>query len=190
MLAFADALFAEGALGAELKAGDFGNPHLLADLFASGGRAAIAPVRTALARAAQARKDALHYDEARPARLLIALDQIERLFVEAAPERVDAFAALLRGLVEEGLASVVAVLRSDTYGRFQAVAPFLAMLETHGATLDLLPPSQSDLEDIVTRPVAACHPPLAYETRRARDVRLRRCWWRMPMAATRCRCCR
>ena len=130
LLAFADALFAEGALGAELKAGDFGNPQLLADLFASGGRAAIAPVRTALARAAQARKDALHYDEARPARLLIALDQVERLFVEAAPERVDAFAALLRALVEEGLASVVAVLRSDTYGRFQAVAPFLALLET------------------------------------------------------------
>ena len=35
---------------------------------------------------------------------------------------------------------------------------------THGATLDLLPPTAAELEDIVTRPVAACHPPLAYET--------------------------
>ena len=63
--------------------------------------------------------------------------------MEAAPERVEAFAALLRGMVEEGLASLVAVLRSDTYGRFQAVEPFLAMLGAHGATLDLLPPSHS-----------------------------------------------
>ena len=38
LLAFADALFAEDALGAELKAGDFGNPHLLAELFAAGGQ--------------------------------------------------------------------------------------------------------------------------------------------------------
>ena len=49
--------------------------------------------------------------------------------MEVAPERVEAFAALLRGLVEDGLASLVAVLRSDTYGRFQAVASFLALLD-------------------------------------------------------------
>jgi tetratricopeptide (TPR) repeat protein len=107
----------------------------------------------------------MRYDAPRPAKLMIALDQVERLFVEVEAERVGTFASLLRALVEVGLASVIAVLRSDTYGRFQAVTSFLALLEGHGATLDLLPPSQAELEEIVTRPVAACHPPLAYETR-------------------------
>ena len=129
----------------------------------AGGNAALAPIRTALARAAAARKEALHYDEPRPARLFIAVDQVERLFVEAEPARVEAFARSCAPSSRRGLASLIAVLRSDTYGRFQTVESFLALLESHGATLDLLPPSASELEDIVTRPVAACHPPLAYE---------------------------
>ena len=95
---------------------------------------------------------------------MIAVDQVERLFVEVTPARAEAFATLLRSLVEAALASVIAALRSDTYGRFQAVPAFLALLQEHGATLDLLPPTPTELEDIVTRPVAACHPPLAYES--------------------------
>jgi tetratricopeptide (TPR) repeat protein/energy-coupling factor transporter ATP-binding protein EcfA2 len=162
--ALADALFADDALGAELRAGDFTTPQALAGLLESGNAAAIAPLRSALGRAAQARKDALRYEELRPARLFLALDQVERLFVEAEPERVEAFARLLRAIVEAGLASLVAMLRSDTYGRFQTVPSFLALLESSGATFDLLPPSPTELEEIVTRPVAACHPPLAYET--------------------------
>jgi tetratricopeptide (TPR) repeat protein len=164
LVQLADALFANDALGAELRAGDFSDPQLLAELFAAGGKAALAPIRTALARAAQARKETLRYEAPRPARLLLAVDQVERLFVEVEPARVESFAGLLRALVEAELASVIAALRSDTYGRFQAVAPLLALLNERGATLDLLPPSPSELEDIVTRPVAACHPPLAYET--------------------------
>jgi tetratricopeptide (TPR) repeat protein len=160
----ADALFADDALGAELRAGDFSTPRLLAKLFEAGGDAALAPVRAALRRASESRAAALRYDEPRPTRLLIAVDQVERLFVEAQAARADAFAGLLRDLVAGGLASVVAVLRSDGYGRFQAIEPFLALLEAHGSTLDLLPPSPAELEDIVTRPVAACHPPLAYDT--------------------------
>jgi eukaryotic-like serine/threonine-protein kinase len=162
--ALAEALFADSALGAELRAGDFTTPQALAGLFESGGAAAVAPVRSALARAAQARKDALRYEELRPVRLFMALDQVERLFVEVEPERVEAFARLLRAIVEAELAYLVAVLRSDTYGRFQTVPSFLALLESSGTTFDLLPPSRTELEQIVTRPVAACHPPLAYET--------------------------
>ncbi len=162
--ALAQALFDDGALGAELKAGDFATPELLAELFEASGKAALAPIRAALARAADLRRQELRYEAARPVRLMIALDQLERLFVEVAPERVETFAALLGAMVEAGLANLVAVLRSDTYGRFQSVKSFLTLLEAHGATLDLLPPTQAELEDIVTRPVAACHPPLAYET--------------------------
>jgi tetratricopeptide (TPR) repeat protein/energy-coupling factor transporter ATP-binding protein EcfA2 len=159
----ADAMFADDALGAELRAGDFSDPRTLAALLESAGDAAITPIRSALARAAQARREALRYEAARPARLFIALDQVERLFVEAPAQTVEAFARLLRALVEAGLANLVAVLRSDTYGHFQTVPSFLSLLESSGATFDLLPPSRSELEEIVTRPVAACHPALAYE---------------------------
>lgn len=162
--AFAHMLFEDGALGAELKAGDFSTPVLIAELLATPGKAALAPIRAALARAADLRAQAMRYDAPRPAKLMIALDQAERLFVEGEPERVEAFASLLRALVEAGLANLIVVLRSDTYGRFQAVEPFLTLLDAQGATLDLLPPTQAELEEIVTRPVAACHPPLAYET--------------------------
>jgi tetratricopeptide (TPR) repeat protein len=161
---FTEALFADDVLGLELRAGDFRDPQALAELLATAGGAAVAPIRAALARAAEKRKEALHYEETRLARLFIALDQVERLFVEVAPERVETFARLLRALVEAGLASLVLVLRSDTYGRFQTVASFLALLESHGTSFDLLPPTAAELEEIVTRPVAACHPPLAFET--------------------------
>jgi conflict system STAND superfamily ATPase len=160
----AQALFADTALATELRAGDFNNPHLLAELFAGGRAAAVAPVRAALARAAQARQVALRYEAPRPAKLLIAVDQVERLFVEAAPDRVETFAALLRALVDAELACVIAALRSDTYGRFQSIPAFVALLDHSGTTLDLLPPSPSELEEIVARPVAACLPPLAYES--------------------------
>ena len=148
----------------EAAAGDFPYPALLAELFASGGKAAMAPVRTALVRAGQARAQTVHYETPRPVRLILAVDQLERLFVEVASARAEAFAKLLRCLVEAKLASLIVALRSDSYGRFQASPDFLALLQEHGGTLDLLPPSPNELEDIVTRPIAACHPPLAQET--------------------------
>jgi tetratricopeptide (TPR) repeat protein/energy-coupling factor transporter ATP-binding protein EcfA2 len=159
----AEALFADGALGPELRAGDFATPAALSELFGAPGDAALAPVRRALERVADLRKEQLHYQASRPVKVLMAIDQLERLFVEAEPARVDAFAALLRKLVEAGLFSVIAALRSDAYGRFQLVESFLTLVQNNGATLDVLPPSSSELEEIVTRPVAACHPPLAYE---------------------------
>jgi hypothetical protein len=153
----AQALFAESALGEELRVGDFNNEGSLTELFAASGQAALAPIRSALARVAGARSESLRYETARPAKLLLGIHQLERLFVETDPDQVELFAALLRKLVEAGLASVIVALRSDSYGRFQAVYG-------NGATMDLLPPSPSELEEIVLRPVAACHPPLAYES--------------------------
>src|SRR5262249_2703812 len=72
LASLAEALFAETALGRELRQGDFGEPQKLRGLFGKGGDEAIAPIRAALARAAERRKSELKYDEARPARLLIA----------------------------------------------------------------------------------------------------------------------
>ena len=103
LAALAEALFADGALGAELRGRRLRHPHLLAELFATGGNAARRAVRgRARARRAGA-QGALHYDAARPARLLIAVDQVERLFVEAEPERVEAFARCCAPWSRQGL---------------------------------------------------------------------------------------
>ena len=53
------------------------------------------------------------------------------------------------------------VMRADAYARFQACAPLLA-LRARGATFDLTPPTAAELEEIVTHPVAASEPPLAF----------------------------
>ncbi len=95
----------------------------------------------------------------RPARLLLAVDQAERLFAEASKD-ADAFGGLLQALAGPA-ATVVMVMRADAYARFQACAPLLA-LRAAGATFDLMPPTAAELEDIVARPVAACEPKLAF----------------------------
>jgi tetratricopeptide (TPR) repeat protein len=165
LVSLAEALFAETALGNELQVGDFGTPELLARCFAAGGEMAAIPIRAALDRAARCRAAALGYDGPRPVRLLIAVDQFERLFFETDPAKIDAFAEGLCSLIEQRLATVVVALRSDAYARFQKVAAFVALLEEQlGAIYNLLPPTQADLEDIVTKPVASCQPQLVFES--------------------------
>ena len=161
-LGLAQALAGETCFGPELQEAGC-TIERLTELLRQGGDAALAPIRSALAGAAQKRATARGYDTPRPARLLLAIDQFERLFVEARSEDVEAFAAFLHGLIAQDLAFVIAALRSDAYGSFQAVGSLTALREG-GATHDLLPPSAIELEEIVTRPVLACHPPLAFET--------------------------
>jgi len=55
-------------------------------------------VRRALVRAADLRKEQRHYQTPRPAKLLVAIDQLERLFIEGDAGRVDLFAALCANL--------------------------------------------------------------------------------------------
>jgi CHASE2 domain-containing sensor protein len=161
-LGLAEALAAESCFGPQLQEAGC-TVEQLTDLLRQGGDAALAPIRAALASAAQRRATERGYDKPRPARLLLAIDQLERLFVEARPEDVEAFADFLRGMIAQNLGFVVAALRGDAYGSFQAVETFTALREA-GATHDLLPPSVIELEEIVTRPVLACHPPLEFET--------------------------
>ena len=161
----AEALFEERALGHQLRAGDFATPALLAEVFASGGAVAIAPLRAALGRAALQRAQALGFETPRAARVLIAVDQVERIFVEAAPAQAEAFAEILHVLVVQELATLVVALRSDAYARFQQVPAFVALMEKQGgAVYNLLPPTDAELEEIVRKPVAACYPPLVFET--------------------------
>jgi CHASE2 domain-containing sensor protein len=161
-LAAAQALAAETCLGLELQEAGY-TPEDLAALLRKGGETACAPIESALASAAQKRAAERGYGEPRPARLLVAIDQLERLFVETRPEDVEPFANLLRDLIARDLAFVIATLRGDAYGSFLEVETLVALREA-GATHDLLPPSAIELEEIVTRPINACHPPLAFET--------------------------
>ena len=121
----------------------------------------------------------------RPARLLLAVDQAERLFTEA-PKDADAFAALLQALAG-GVAYVVMVMRADAYARFQACAPLLA-LRAAGATFDLIPPTAAELEDIVAAPGRRLR--AAARVRRERAAARRAPRRGRARAATRCRSCR
>jgi tetratricopeptide (TPR) repeat protein len=169
LLLLAEALFADGALGKELQRGDFRTAPALAELLAGDSDTAMAPIRAALQRAAAARAEAAHFDAPKPARLALAVDQAERLFVETDATAAAAFASVLAALVRHGLAYVVVTLRSDAYARFQLIDSFRDMRET-GATFDLVPPAAAEIEEIINRPVAACHPPLAFETKGTRSL--------------------
>jgi CHASE2 domain-containing sensor protein len=158
----AEALCQEQALGAELAEVQLDTPQRLADVLAADGEGTMAPIRQALDRVMTRRATEQRYAAPRPARLLVGIDQLERVFAEAQHDRIVLFAGILRALVEQKLAMVVATLRGNTYGNFQEIEGFVALREL-GAILDLQPPSNQELDDIVARPVAACMPPLAFE---------------------------
>ena len=169
LVSLADALLAEAGLGAELRQGDFRDAQALAALFAGNPDTAIAPIRTALERAAKNRAQQANFATPRPARLMLAIDQAERLFLEAEPETANAFVAIITALIHHQLAYVIVALRSDAYARFQLNSALRELREA-GATFDLVPPASGELEEIVTRPVALCHPPLAFEVKNGRSL--------------------
>jgi hypothetical protein len=161
-LSLAEAPFADEALGAELRRGTFRTKETLARQLAGDPDMALAPLRDALDQAAERRRSEAHFDQARPARLALAIDQAERLFVEADAKTAQACAALLAGFARQNLAYLIFVLRSDAYARFQGSDALVALREA-GASFDLVPPTAAELEEIVTRPVGSCRPPLAFE---------------------------
>jgi tetratricopeptide (TPR) repeat protein len=152
----AEALLSPQTLGPELAGGRFADKAALSHALRGDPETAAALIGEALDKAAAARRAAAHFEEPRPARLLIGVDQAERLFSEASKD-ADAFAALLQALA----GGVAYVMRADAYARFQACTPLLA-LRVRGATFDLIPPTAAELEEIVARPVAACEPPLVF----------------------------
>jgi tetratricopeptide (TPR) repeat protein len=168
-LSLAESLFADAALGLELRQGTFRTKEILARQLAGDPDMALAPLRDALDKVAERRRSEAQFEAARPVRLALAVDQAERLFVEADGATAAAFAALLAALVRQNLAYLVMVLRSDAYARFQGSEALVGLREA-GATFDLVPPTAAELEEIVSRPVAACHPPLAFEQREGRSL--------------------
>ena len=168
-LALAKSLLSDEALGPELREGAFPTEELLARQLAGDADVAVAALRAALDKAAEKRRIDAHFDAVRPARLALAIDQVERLFVETDAASAASFAALLEALVRQSLAYLVIALRSDAYARFQSFESLVGLREA-GATLDLVPPTVAELEEMVTRPVAACSPPLAFERQNGRSL--------------------
>ena len=168
-VALAEALLSPGALGPELSQGPFHTEDLLAKQLAGDADLAVALLRDALERAAEQRRREANFAAPRPARLFLGLDQAERLFSETPPDVAMRFAALLAALARPRLATIVVALRSDAYARFQAIAPLVALRDA-GASLDLLPPTTSELEEMTTRPAALCAPPLIFERRDGRSL--------------------
>ena len=161
-LALAEALLTDAALGPELRQSAFAEKALLARQLSGDPELAAAPLRIALNQAAERRRGEAHFEEVRPARVALGIDQAERVFTEADPAMAAAFARLIAVLVKAGLAYVVFAMRSDAYAHFQAFEELVSLREA-GGTLDLVPPSAAELEEIVTRPIEACAPPLSFE---------------------------
>ena len=160
----AQCLLMDTALGPELRQGAFATPELLAKQLRTDPDTATLPLQEALVRAANARRETLKSDTQPQVRLLLAMDQAERWFTEntnTPSETIHAFAALLETWVEHSLVTLILTLRSDAYAAFQNV-PALLRLRGSGATLDLVPPTTVELEEMVMRPVAACSPPLKF----------------------------
>ena len=155
----AKALLAPQALGAELAGGYFANKDALTQALRGDPNTAAGIIGAALDKAAAARLETAHFGTPRPARLLLAVDQAERLFTEAS-RHANAFGALIEALAGS-TAYVIIVMRVDAYARFQACDP-LRELRASGATYDVMPPTAAELEDIVKRPVEVCEPPLAF----------------------------
>jgi tetratricopeptide (TPR) repeat protein len=168
-LNLAESLLLPEALGPELARGPFRAREILAKQLAGDPDVALAPLHEALERAAAARQKAENFEAPRPSRLFLAIDQAERLLFEAPPEPRARFAQLLSALCRHRVATVVMALRSDAYPRFQAVDTLVGLRDA-GATLDLLPPTASELEEMATRPAALCEPPLAFQQRDGRSL--------------------
>jgi tetratricopeptide (TPR) repeat protein len=168
-LNLAESLLLPEALGPELARGPFRTREILAKQLAGDPDAALAPLRETLERAAATRQQAENFEVPRPARLFLAIDQAERLLLETPPEPRARFAQLLAALCRHRVATIVLALRSDAYARFQAVEALVALRDA-GATLDLLPATASELEEMATRPAALCEPPLAFEQRDGRSL--------------------
>ena len=170
LLSLATALFAADALGGELAQGDFATPEMLAKLFAAGDAdASIAPIRTALGRAAATHAAALNFSEhRRPASRSPSIKPNGCCSKRRQPSPISLPRCWPRWSPTT-LAYAIVALRSDAYPRFQLVDAF-RRLRTKGVIFDVVQPGRAELEDIVNRPVAACQPPLSFEVRDGRSL--------------------
>ena len=114
------------------------------------------PIATALGQlAVKARQDGrmLEYETAR---LVLVLDQLEELFTNEllTPLERQRFIALIAGLVRSGHVWVIATMRKDFWHQADDTPELVQMAEGNGR-LELLPPTQTQLSQMIRRPAAA-----------------------------------
>jgi WD40 repeat protein/TPR repeat protein len=90
------------------------------------------------------------------ARLMLIVDQLEELFTNEllTPEDRQRFVGLLGGLVHSGQVWVIATMRKDFWHRADET-PELVRMSDGAGRLELLPPKQSQLGQMIRRPAAA-----------------------------------
>jgi WD40 repeat protein len=112
-------------------------------------------VAALLAREKAARKhaDLLSYEQVN---LVLVVDQFEELFTRGAvgPGQRNRFILLLHGLMHSGRIFVVGTMRSDYWHRVADFPLLIALVEGYGH-VDLLPPTQAEIAEMIRRPAEA-----------------------------------
>lgn len=165
----AHALVQEHALP-ELIDGGQDEKGLAAHLAASAGEPAYPVVMAlgAIERKARERGDLL---EVETARLVLVVDQLEELFSssEIVPDERARFVQCLDGLARSGRVFVIATMRSDYWHR-AAETPLLVEAADERRRIDVLPPSRSEIGEMISRPARAAG--VVFERDARKDVGL------------------
>ncbi len=90
------------------------------------------------------------------AKLALVLDQLEEIFTDPAisTEERNSFIRLIAALTKTGMVWVIGSMRSDFWHR-AAASPELVALADGTGRMDLLPPSQAELAEMIRRPASA-----------------------------------
>jgi WD40 repeat protein len=114
------------------------------------------PIATALGNLAVAARQAGRMLDYETARLVLVLDQLEELFTNEllTPLERQRFIALILGLVRSGQVWVIATMRKDFWHQADDTPELVQAAEGNGR-LELLPPTQTQLSQIIRRPAAA-----------------------------------
>ena len=129
------------------------------------------PIVSALSareQAARQKSDLLSFEEVR---LILVVDQLEELFTlgEMTPDQRKAFILCLNGLMDSRRVLVIATMRSDYWHRAAETPLLVAVAEGHGR-LDLLPPTQAEITEMIRRPAEVAG--LSFETDPRTDIGL------------------
>ncbi|WP_396604579.1 PDZ domain-containing protein [Bradyrhizobium sp. YCK136] len=145
---------------AELREGDFGEGHVLANVLAGQPDVATRVLLQAQLRWAQKLGNEQGLPTPPRTAFILFVDQLEEAFTILVPEERDRLFALLSAMARaEGLV-ILATMRSDYYAAAQAI-PALRALKESGASYDLAPPSETEISEIIEEPARLAR--LAYE---------------------------
>ena len=125
-------------------------PAELAQVLHESPQAAVSLIKTALAR------EAASADGNVTSRLALVIDQMEEMFTQAdiLPKHRKAFVNVLDALARSGHVWILCTLRSDFYPRL-ANLPKLGALKEGAGQYDLMPPSSSEIGQMIRLPTRA-----------------------------------